>query len=839
MSTDESSLLSVGSARSKWEQMAQESGAAENTSKEKPLPHTVSSPLKLAHVKRNEISGLNGSNTHPAALAFTPPVLTEEKQISSNGFVPPTFVPPDISDTSTPAKTSPIRPVRPKPAVAKKPAHLSAITIAAPIKDTNILEKKSISDCSHSPLINQGHNKFASSPSIKITTEDDTVTAVTDRFESISVTSTATSHNVSISNAPEHDTVELHNVESPHTRSFHEFVPPPFRQLSTVVPEFAAPALSPPVPPPSRPITPVNRINSFIPPPDPATSVGISTLPLRSNSFSLLASPVNVPRSPLPEPTQFAPPPPLPRLVHPHGTVLPAIITSDSSAQPVALVSPVPPPPPPSRKLNSKLSQSSLNKSDPSPSPPDQKAFEVFGIHSLAQPGLPAPALSASATSIPPPVSIPVEYNIATTTPTSALQAAPYQPPPPPQRLDYFSSVSSNPSSSVSNTTNATSRKASSNSRYNDSSGGEDDEYASDEAIVDYVTYPDCSRTNRRAPIFGGPQHEISTKNRPEVTAIHGTNMVISSTSTKIIDTSTGSVVWSFNHSDVKVTALGFKSSLESGLKGAVFWLGTKDGHIWEVDIRQQAILYRRAHAHMAPIVGIYDVESVMWTVSEDGKVCLWGQSIQDTPKAFRMAPNFKAFCVSGDQIWVGKNRQVHVYHPNLSGTETFNITTRPILCLPAEGGQPGGDFTCATTVSKYPDYIYFGHEDGTITVFSRSRGVATESVNISIYRITTMVGVGKYLWVCLKNGLIQVIDTSSKPWVIMKEWKGHHSSIKTISSNESTFFNYDSISHLAVATVGSESGVCLWDGLLKSDWIGMLNKLDFSSSIFSFAFVI
>lgn len=365
----------------------------------------------------------------------------------------------------------------------------------------------------------------------------------------------------------------------------------------------------------------------------------------------------------------------------------------------------------------------------------------------------------------------------------------------------------------------------------NYSSGPDESNYESDDstptgtstsqATAESVHYADSSQVNRKAPIYNGPIHELPAKGKIEAVAFFGTIACFStSSSVYAIDIETNEKVWALTHLETKVTAIEFKPCSDAMLNGRIIWLGTKEGHLWEVDISHQGIAHKRTNVHMKSIITIQAVRNHVWTLSEDGKICIWDGYINDVPKVFRTTPFFKAFCIAQGDIWVGRNRQVYIYHPSVSGKDPFNITNRPINCPPMAPGKVNGEFTCAACIQRYPDLVFFGHEDGTISVFSRSKCSFVDSASASLFKITSMTGVGTNLWVGTSSGIIYVIDVESKPWKIIKEWKAHDSSVRAIVSNERSFFSSPQMSHMPVVSVGSELGIYIWDGLLKTDWI-------------------
>lgn len=582
-------------------------------------------------------------------------------------------------------------------------------------------------------------------------------------------------------------------------------------------------------------------------------------------------------------PSHVGLPPPLP-LHHPKPSIPAPNGNEHHAGSEIKLsVSPAPPPPP-SRKSKSPVYNTELHDPNastqahitstvvPSRSFSQNHLPIVYSQNELAHP---APAHTTHPAAIlpyaGPPTHIPLPSATAnpvgltaplTSLPVHSPLPDPASFPPPPQRGDYFSvpprrisesatSVISSPANTMYSNSTVGSQATlvmpppvrrntvapaqfgngstvSLNSDHH-SSGPEEGVDDSDEASPGFqgngsdilTSYPDFSQANRRAPIFGGPLHEVSSKGKVDAIGFYGTTVCISSSSgTTAMDILTGEKIWHQSHSDTKITAIEFKPEKDATMRGRILWLGTKEGHIWEVDLYSSGIRQKRVNVHMYPIIAIQAVGDTLWTISEDGKICIWDAFINDTPKVFRMTPHFKACCVTGDHVWLGKNRQVSAYHPSLSHTDAFNITARPIQCPPLPMGKSGGDFTCAARVQKYPDWVFFGHEDGTITVFSRSKGAAVETINIAIGKITSLAGVGSNLWIGTNTGVIYVADIGVKPWKIIKEWKAHDSAVRNIVSNEDSFFSSPQMSHMPVVSVGSEQGVLIWDGLLKTDWI-------------------
>jgi WD40 repeat protein len=326
------------------------------------------------------------------------------------------------------------------------------------------------------------------------------------------------------------------------------------------------------------------------------------------------------------------------------------------------------------------------------------------------------------------------------------------------------------------------------------------------------TAYPDSSQASRRPPIFEGVLHQISTKGEVKTVSTFGRYACVCSSAVTIYDLQSGEQLWSLNGTDVKVTAIGYKST-----DGRVLWLGSKDGQLWEISMDTPGIVQKRVNVHLTPIVSIYGTKET-WTLSEDGKICVWENSLTDVPKTYRVTPNFKAFAVAGQTLWIGRGKQVFVYQPTFSGSSPFLLTPRPLSAPLPSSGKQLGEFTCATYLPGVPDLVFFGHEDGSVSIYSLSKMAAIESINVSIHKICSICGVGQLLWIGLKTGVILVCDVAQSPWIVRKEWKAHDGPVVSMQCSNEALLGSNRI--LPVASTCADSSVCLWDGLLKHDWM-------------------
>jgi hypothetical protein len=137
---------------------------------------------------------------------------------------------------------------------------------------------------------------------------------------------------------------------------------------------------------------------------------------------------------------------------------------------------------------------------------------------------------------------------------------------------------------------------------------------------------------------------------------------------------------------------------------------------------------------------------------------------------------------------------------------------------------QPGaGDIVSGATINSQPDRVYFGHTDGKITIYACDTYACLGIVNVSVYKVSSLAGVGQYLWAGFSTGIIYVYDTSKTPWTVKKDWRAHANPVIGVLVDRSHVWKQD---HLQVVSLGADNILKTWDGLLEEDWLGKQYKL-------------
>jgi WD40 repeat protein len=333
--------------------------------------------------------------------------------------------------------------------------------------------------------------------------------------------------------------------------------------------------------------------------------------------------------------------------------------------------------------------------------------------------------------------------------------------------------------------------------------------------------YPDSSQVNRRPPRFRRRPHDIATKYETKLFAVCGEYVCTSGYITRAWSLLTGELLMSITHGEtVKVTALAFKPAPDVEQEGQRIWLGTHTGELHEIDIPTGTVVVTKNNAHSrVPITKIHRQASEMWTVDEEGKLLIWPAgddglpSLTLTPHICRVPPGAAFSIIVGKQLWIAYGKEICVFEHNPANRTASQILDKPLM-------QPNvGEVTAGTMISGQGDRIYFGHIDGKVTIYSCKDYNCLGIVNVSLYKISCLVGVGDYLWAGFNTGMIYVYDTTSQPWKVKKDWKAHEKTIAGILVDRTSIWKLD---RLQVASLGTDNLIRIWDGLLEDDWLGM-----------------
>ena len=330
--------------------------------------------------------------------------------------------------------------------------------------------------------------------------------------------------------------------------------------------------------------------------------------------------------------------------------------------------------------------------------------------------------------------------------------------------------------------------------------------------------FPDTSQANRRPPLFPHGPHEIPTKYETKLFAVSGEYLCITGYVTRVWNILSNEMLLSLSHGEtVKVTSLCFKPTQDPENEGRLLWLGTNIGEIHELDIKMKDIVLSKSNAHpRREIIKIYRQGSEMWTLDDDGKIQVWPAdntgtpSLSNTPYMFSRYPRGHSTSIVIDGcLWIASGKEIHVYRRSFD-KQVFASMVKEVM------SQPGvGDATAVAALPHQQDRVYFGHADGKVTIYSRKDYSCFGVVSVSLYKISSLVGVGEFLWAGYNTGMIYVYDTTTNPWKVKKDWHAHEQPIAGVVLDSTSVYK---LGRLQVASLGHDGMVRMWDGMLTDD---------------------
>ncbi|MCJ1380746.1 hypothetical protein MMC17_003855 [Xylographa soralifera] len=334
------------------------------------------------------------------------------------------------------------------------------------------------------------------------------------------------------------------------------------------------------------------------------------------------------------------------------------------------------------------------------------------------------------------------------------------------------------------------------------------------------MDYPDATQTNRRPPHIRSGTKQIDTRYETRQFDICGKHICTTGYITRVWDLTSGKLLVDMSHGEreVKITALAFKPSLDSGEEGLRIWLGSNFGDIQELDLVTQGIAQIKSQAHARrEILRIYRHQNSMWSLDDDGKLHVWPAddqglpNLQGIPVVHRVTKGHTYSIVIGGQLWLATGKELRVFRPGSTGDDLFYVTQQPLL-------QPNtGEITSGAVISSQLQNVYFGHTDGKVSVYSSTDYRCLTVVNVSAYKINTLAGAGDYLWAGYNTGMIYVYDTRTQPWQVRKDWLAHENPVLNIVADRSCVWK---LSGIQVASIGVDNAVRMWDGMLEDDWL-------------------
>lgn len=329
----------------------------------------------------------------------------------------------------------------------------------------------------------------------------------------------------------------------------------------------------------------------------------------------------------------------------------------------------------------------------------------------------------------------------------------------------------------------------------------------------------DLTVSNRRLPHLEQSVHGIPTGFDTRLLDVCGDFVCTSGQYTRVWNLHNGDQVIGLTHGEtVRILSVAFKAAADPDAEGSQLWLGNNVGELLEVEIAQQGNITAKANAHnRREVIKIFRHLNEMWTLDDGGTLNIWGPdatglpNLEDQPKIRRVPKGHTFSMVVDSQLWYATGKDIRIFEPGLDESQ-FQVLQRPL-------SQPEiGEVTSGTSMNSQPDRVYFGHNDGKVSIYSRGSYSCLGTVNVSVYKINSLTGVGQDLWAAYNSGYIYIYDTTQSPWSVKKYWRAHENPAVRVLADRSSFWK---LQCQQVISLGADNMIRTWDGLLEEDWLG------------------
>lgn len=378
---------------------------------------------------------------------------------------------------------------------------------------------------------------------------------------------------------------------------------------------------------------------------------------------------------------------------------------------------------------------------------------------------------------------------------------------------------------------------------------GSSSESEEDDTKYKVELLPDTSRSSRRPPILYCHKYSSANIHVPaysSAVAMSGHAIAVGTQHhLKIYDLSiSDNPTWNFDTREIghdvklkefRVTSLEFRPAANDADRGYYLWLGTKEGHLIEMDVRTGTLVGTKPAAHAHCVTNILRHANSMVTMDDHGKVLIFEPGDAESevrlgftqPRVVRIAEKQDFAKLLAGHLWtsardpnIGITAGTTSRGPHIRVYDVFTPGSTGKSILPTEHL---GTVICGTLLSSQRDKVFLGHEGGHVSIWSRTsdEGVpqCLEVIKVSASDVLSLEGVNDRLWAGGRGGTISAFDVAQKPWVATNSWQAH-ADLPVLRIAVDTW-SPEKLGRLAVYSIGRDEKIRLWDGLLGVDRIG------------------
>ncbi|KAF7331468.1 IPPc domain-containing protein [Mycena kentingensis (nom. inval.)] len=387
---------------------------------------------------------------------------------------------------------------------------------------------------------------------------------------------------------------------------------------------------------------------------------------------------------------------------------------------------------------------------------------------------------------------------------------------------------------------------------------------SSDEESVDETPnapdLPDTSRSSRQPPhlsfragYVGPSEPKITVPAHYGQVIVSGTRIVVvthhhlkiydvEQSDAPVFNLERREIAHSHGIKELRTTSMEYRPCGKPSDRGCLLWIGTKDGHIVELDVRTACVTAVKLSAHLHPITRIFRHGRSMVTLDDSGKTLLFTPADDEEdvqlaftpPRVTRITEKQDFARMLCGKLWTASRSELH--GSRLQTIRIFDLLTPGAPARSVVPLEMVGAVTDATMLPSNPGIVYVGHEGGSVSLWSVDGDDGwprcVEVVRVATSDVLCLEGVNNRLWAGGRSGMISAYDVSVKPWVVTNGWMAHAK--LPVNSLSVDHYGIEKTGRLCVTSVGRDEQVKLWDGLLASDWVDKeLMKREASFSTF------
>ncbi|KAI0157356.1 Endonuclease/exonuclease/phosphatase [Xylariaceae sp. FL1272] len=335
------------------------------------------------------------------------------------------------------------------------------------------------------------------------------------------------------------------------------------------------------------------------------------------------------------------------------------------------------------------------------------------------------------------------------------------------------------------------------------------------------TVFPDATKVNRRPPFAKLGVQEMSMKYDTRCFDVCGEFLVTGGHLARVWNLNDGELLMSLALGDgIKASSVAFKPGSNVNDEGSRIWIGNNMGEVMEADVATQSIVGNKTNLHgRNEVINIFRFFTELWTLDDVGTLHVWGPdndglpSLKGSPhQTYRLPRGHTFSMIVGEELWYASGKEIRIFAPTVDGRTQVQVLMRP---LTTDGA---GDITSGTTLKRQTDKVFFGHTDGKVSVYSRKDYTCLEVISVSTYKINSLAGVGKLMWVAYNTGRISIYDTTQNPWAMKKDWQAHYDGpALKLMADRASFYK---LGRQQLLSLGADNKIRIWDSLLEDDYL-------------------